>query len=102
MKFTDLQKQWVQQIALNLKVIKDMACEAHLKDDQEFSNLLELLDANQTSQIDAQRSVSLRKVRQLLRTNFIVPTFGNVLDIVEKLSKVKTTEGDLDDLITVT
>eukprot|EP00494_Astrolonche_serrata_P011089 UN11164 len=36
----------------------------NLKDDQEFSNLLELLDANQSSSLEAQRSVSLRKVRQ--------------------------------------
>ena len=79
-----------------------MCEEEHLRNDVEFGNLLELLDANQSSSLEAQRSVSLRKVRQTLRKSFLECDFADYITIIEQLSQVEVKETNFDDLVTVT
>ena len=78
-----------------------MAEEEHLSNDVEFGNLLELLDANQSSSLEAQRSVSLRKVRDILRKQFLLQHFDDFISIIVALSEVEVSKYDFDDIVTV-
>merc|ERR1719193_2383898 len=100
--FTSGQQMWIATISRGQKLLQDMSEKKHLENDEEFSSLLELMDANQSNKIEAERSVALRKVRTTLHKMFIKnEDLPDMYSIIKTLADLEIEDQDVEFLITV-